>query len=109
MHYFHHLAELYCSGISDPAQAVRWAKCDLELRENYSTLEMMARALYSARRLAEAVTMAERALAFGIQDAHLFHHVGMIYMAAGRDDEGEALLERSAAINPRCGSFHIHR
>src|SRR5260221_5691161 len=35
--YYHHLADYYADVAKDGAQAVTWARADLQLRENYST------------------------------------------------------------------------
>src|SRR5207247_139256 len=48
VHYFHHLAHFYLESRPDPAEAVRWARADHELRPNLET-----RALLGAARGAE--------------------------------------------------------
>ncbi len=107
VHYYHHLVDFYADVRGDGAEAVRWARKDLELRENFSTLAALAWALYRDGRLDEALDAMERALASGAKDAHLFRRAGTIRRAALQD--GEGLLRAAAEINPRHGNFHVHR
>ncbi|HKP71824.1 MAG TPA: tetratricopeptide repeat protein, partial [Pyrinomonadaceae bacterium] len=72
VHYYHHLVDFYADVRGDAAEAVRWARKDMELRRNFSTEAALAWALYRAGQLAEAFEMVKRALASGARDAHLF-------------------------------------
>ena len=65
-------------------EAVKWARKDLELRENFNTQAAMALALHVAGRHGEALQWIERALASGVRDAHIFGHAAAVYHAAGR-------------------------
>jgi tetratricopeptide (TPR) repeat protein len=107
VHYYHHLADFYADVRKDGAEAVKWARKDLELRENPATLAALAWALYRDGRFAEALEMIEGALASGAQDAHLLHRAGVIHRAAGAD--GAELLRKAAELNPHFGEFHVHR
>jgi tetratricopeptide (TPR) repeat protein len=109
VHYYHHLADFYADVIEDGAEAIRWARKDIELRQNFSTQAALAWALYRDGRFAEAVEAIDLALASGVKDAHLFSQAATIYRAAGRIDESAAYLQMAAAINPNHGSFHVHR
>jgi len=42
VHYFHHLADFYADARKEPAEAVRWARKDIEVRSNFSTQAAMA-------------------------------------------------------------------
>jgi tetratricopeptide (TPR) repeat protein len=107
VHYYHHRVDFYADVRLDGAEAVRWARKDLELRENFSTLSALGWALYRDGKINEAAEAVGRALASGAKDAHLFHRAGQIRRAAGGD--GEELLRAAAELNPRRGNFHVHR
>ena len=109
VHYYHHLASFYADVRQDGAEAIQWARKDLELRRNYSTWEAFAWALYRDGKFAEALDAINQALCCGIEDAHLYFHAAMIHLAAGRTSEGKRLLIRAGEINPRFENFHVHR
>ena len=107
--YFHHLATFYADMRQDGAEAVKWARRDLELRRNFASHDALAWALYRDGRFYEAEDEMNGALASGVEDAHLFFHAAMVYLAAGRTDEGRQFLKKAAEVNPRYESFHVHR
>jgi tetratricopeptide (TPR) repeat protein len=107
VHYYHHLADFYADVREDGAEAVRWARRDVGLRRNFSTLAALAWALYRAGQLAESVKVMDEALASGAKDAHLFFRAGTIRRAA--DGDGEEFLRMAAELNPRLRNFHVHR
>lgn len=107
VHYYHHLADFYADVREDGAEAVRWARKDLELRRNFSTLAALAWALYRDGRFDEALGVIDEALSSGAKDAHLFHRAGMIRRAASGD--GEEFLRMAEEMNPRRRDFHVHR
>lgn len=109
VHYYHHLADFYADVIQDGPEAIKWARKDIELRENFSTQAALAWASYRCDRFAEAVEAIDRALSSGVQDAHLFAQAATIYHAAGRADKGASYLQMAAAINPHHDGFHVHR
>jgi len=109
VHYYHHLVDFYADVQIDPAEAVRWARKDLQLRSNFTTQAALARALYRGGQVAEALQAMEAALSSGAEDAHLLSDAATIYLAAGRTHEGEQFLRRAAEINPRLRDFHVHR
>lgn len=108
-HYLHHLATLYCDTPERTVEALEWARKDFALRQDVHGCAGLARALYRAGKHAEALETIRRALAPGIQDAHLFQQAAMISMAAGEPAEARRFFEKSAAINPRLDAFHAHR
>jgi len=109
VHYFHHLAAYYADVAEDGAEAEKWARKDLALRPNYATREALAWALYRGGRFGEALAEIDRALAYGIVDAHLYYHAGMIYLSADRAEQGKKFLQKTAELNPRYHDFHVHR
>jgi tetratricopeptide (TPR) repeat protein len=109
VHYLHHLTDFYADVREDGAEAVRWARKDLELRQNFSTQAALAWGLYRDGQLAEALDAMHKALSSGVRDAELFCQAGMIHLAADRTDEGKQFLREAAEINPHYQDVHVHR
>jgi tetratricopeptide (TPR) repeat protein len=109
VHYYHHLADFYADVRRDGAEAVKWARKDAEMRENFSTLAALAWALHRDGRFSEAQETMARALSSGVRDAHLFFQAGMICLSAGAEGEGKQYLEMAEEINPHHRGFHTHR
>jgi tetratricopeptide (TPR) repeat protein len=109
VHYYHHLADFYADVEKNGREAVKWAKKDLELRRNFSTLSALAWALYRAERFSEAVELITEALSSGAKDSRLFRTAGMIYTAANPNGKGAWFLEKAAKLNPNLKNFHVHR
>ncbi|HEX8163974.1 MAG TPA: tetratricopeptide repeat protein [Pyrinomonadaceae bacterium] len=109
VHYYHHLADFYSDVREDGPEAVRWARSDLELRENFSTQAALAWALYRDGQFAEAAEMMRRSLSSGVHEARLFSEAAAVYRATGEEAEAEKYSRMAAEINPRRGSFHVHR
>jgi tetratricopeptide (TPR) repeat protein len=109
VHYYHHLAGFYADARQDGAEAVKWARKDIELRQNFLTQDALAWALYRDGQFAAALETMEKALASGVKDPHLFFHAAMIRLAAGRSGEGKRLLRTLSQMNPGYENFHVHR
>ena len=92
----------------DGAEAVVWARADLQLRENFSTQAALAWALYRNGQFDEARVWIDRALASGAAEAHLFLRAARIYAAAGNAELGRSHMERAKRLNPCVENFHIH-
>ena len=108
VHYFHHLADYYADAQEEPAEALRWARKDLELRSNYSTQSAMAWALHRNGQLSEAVEYIRLALSSGVRDAQIFAMAAMLYEAAGENGQSESYSQAALQVNPKYRSFHIH-
>jgi tetratricopeptide (TPR) repeat protein len=108
LHYFHHLAGFYADVRPDGREAVRWARQDIEVRDNFLTQDALAWALYRNNQFAEALAAIERALSSRVQDAHIFDHAAQIYRATGKSEEAERFLQQAAEINPSYHAFHVH-
>jgi tetratricopeptide (TPR) repeat protein len=108
-HYFHHLAGFFSDTEENPAEALKWARRDLELRHTAASEDALAWALYRSGEFAQAAETANKMLARGTKDAHILGHAGMIFLAAGEPARGKKLLAEAAGINPRHGLFHVHR
>lgn len=108
VHYFHHLADFYTDARVDAAEAVRWARKDLELRSNFSTQAAMAHALYLNHEVAEAVEYIRLALASGVKDAGTFSIAATVLAAAGEASDSQRYAAAALQINPRHRNFHLH-
>jgi tetratricopeptide (TPR) repeat protein len=108
-HYFHHLAGFFSDSEENPAEALKWARRDLELRHTAAAEDAFAWALYRGGEFAPAAEIANKLLARGTKDAHILAHAGMIFLAAGDSVRGKELLAEAGGINPRHTSFHVHR
>jgi tetratricopeptide (TPR) repeat protein len=108
-HYYHHLAGFYSDAQENPAEALRWARKDLEVRRSVYAYDSLAWALYKNGEFARAAEEMTHALTLGTKDAHLLFHAGMIFSRAGGLDRGRELLNQAMAVNPRYNSFHVHR
>lgn len=107
--YHHHLASFYADVRPRPAEAVVWARKDLELRQSSAAWDALAWALYRNGDHAAARHAIDAALASGVKDPHLLHHAALIYAASGDDGPGAAFLREAYALNPRLDRFHAHR
>ena len=81
--FVHHLAGYYSDVAHNGGEAVAWARRDAELRPGAFTDDTLAWALYADGRIDEAARLADRALASGIVDSHLYYHAMTIKSAAG--------------------------
>jgi tetratricopeptide (TPR) repeat protein len=108
IHYLHHLSEFYADIAENGAEAVRWARLDLELRPGPLTRAALAWALYRDGQHEAALEAIRQALASGIRDAGLFVHAATIARAAGREQEGHAFMHAAADITPRYETAHVH-
>ena len=108
-HYFHHLAGFFSDVEENPAEALKWARRDLELRHTSAAEDALAWAFYRGNQFAEAAEIAKQILARGTKDAHILAHAGMIFLAAGDGARGKEILSEAARINPKHNSFHVHR
>jgi len=109
VHYFHHLTDFYASVLENGAEAVRWARKDLELRRNSSTQAALAWALYRNEQFTEALDTVHLALSSGVRGAKMFFQAGMIHLAASRTDEGKQFLLEAAKINPNYQDGLVYR
>jgi tetratricopeptide (TPR) repeat protein len=75
--------------------AVRLAREELDLRKDIFTHDALAWALVSARRLDEAQSEMDLALAQGTQDARLFLHAATLAHKTGRMEEAQRFTARA--------------
>jgi len=109
VHYYHHLTDFYADVREDGAEALKWARMDLELRDNFATQAALAWALYRDGQLDAARDAMDQALSSGVCDAELFSQAAAIERAAGRASESARHLQKAEEINPHYRNFHVHR
>ena len=107
VHYYHHLVDYHCS-VRDAVEAVRWARKDRELRDNYSTQSALAWALHLQGEYNEAVSVIEKALGSDVIDAHVFSLAAGIYDAAHLMELGHKCAHEAQRLNPRASGVHTH-
>jgi tetratricopeptide (TPR) repeat protein len=110
-HYYHHLAGLLCDSdfVRDPAEAIRWAKKDVQIRLTVNTYDALAWAYYHDGNDRDAEATMEKALRDKTIDSHILYHAGLIYSRSGEAAKGRAYLRRAADANPKFNEFHFHR
>ena len=106
---YHHLAGFYCDSQPNAAEAVKWARKDLALRDTAATRDALAWALYRAKDFPGAQAEIEKALAASSGNPHVLQHAGLIRISAGDLDAGQEALRQVLRINPKFESFHVHR
>jgi len=109
VHYYHHLADFYMDVRENGPEAVKWARRDIELRENFSTQAALAWALYRDGQFTEALDLMNKALSSGTCDARLLFQAAMIHRAAVGNGAGNVYLQMAAELNPHHQNFHVHR
>jgi tetratricopeptide (TPR) repeat protein len=108
VHYFHHLADFYADARPEPAEAVRWARKDLEMRSNFSTQTAMAWALYRNGQLSEGLEHMRLALSSGVQDARIYAAAATLFEAAGQNAESLSWAEAALRVNSKHQNFQMH-
>jgi tetratricopeptide (TPR) repeat protein len=109
VHFFHHLASFFSDVREEPAEAIKYARRDLDLRHTAGAHESLAWALYRGGEFDKSLAETKLALSCGGRSAHLSYHAAMIFSAAGDLKEGQRYLRETLALNPRYNTFHVHR
>ena len=93
---------------TNPAEAVKWAKKDLEIRHSVYAYDGLAWALpvrpVQTRRRGDG-----QGVEPGNQGSHLLYHASLIYAAAGPTTKARECLKQAAEVNPKFTEFHVHR
>ena len=110
-HFYHHLAGYYADVEKNGAEAVKWARKDVEIRRTTATLDALAWALHAAGDFSGSASAMDEALARGgaTADAHVLYHASLIYFRAGNAAKARDCLTRAAVANPKFREFHVHR
>jgi tetratricopeptide (TPR) repeat protein len=108
VHYYHHLTEYFADVRHEGGEAVKWARKDIALRDNFNTQSALAWALHCAGQSATAVPYIERALASGVRDAGIFNKAAIIFEGAGEREKAHEYEHRAAVLNPSRVHVHVH-
>jgi tetratricopeptide (TPR) repeat protein len=108
---YRHLASMYCDveALRNPAEALRWARRDMQVRRTVATLAALAWALHHDGRSAEAVSTMDKALRAKTIDADILYHAGLIYPRAKDPAKARLYLRKAASVNPKFQEFHFFR
>ena len=82
----------------DPAQAVRLAQAELQVRADVFTHDALAWSWAAAGNYTAAGSQMKQALAAGTQDARLFYHAGVIEEKLGQNGEALRLLKQADGL-----------
>ena len=102
--YNRELAMFYADHGIKLKESLELAQKELEVRRDIYTWDCLAWALYKNGRTSEAADAISKAQMLGTQDALLFFHAGMIYLALHDQNKANGYLTNALRINPR---FHI--
>jgi len=80
---------------------VRWARKDLELRQDHAAWSTLAWALHGQGDLSGAREANARAIASGAEDAGMWFRCAVIEKDSGHVAAARAAFQRALAINPR--------
>jgi tetratricopeptide (TPR) repeat protein len=109
VHYLHHLAAFFSDVREQPAEAINWARKDLELRHSAGAHETLAWALYRGGDFKQAVDEIQQAVHGGGHNPHVLYHAAMIFSSAGELERGQQYLREALTLNPKYNAFHVHR
>jgi len=98
------LALFYADHEIKLADALEFARKELEVRYDIYTWDALAWALYKNGQIQEAAAAMKTALSLHTNDPLLLFHAGMIYHSLGQDSDSGQFLSRALTANPH---FHI--
>lgn len=98
------LALFYADHAIHLAEALKFARQELEVRQDVYTWDVLAWAYYKNGQFQEAADAISHALGQGTKDAQLFFHAGMIFEKVGDHGKARDYLRQTIETNPH---FHI--
>ena len=81
-------------------RALALAQGELATRQDVYTYDALSWVLYRAGRQKEAEDASAKAMAENTPEPMFLYHAGVIAMAGGRAEQGQAMLRKALAINP---------
>ena len=108
VHYFHHLSDFYADAGAQPSEAVKWARRDVALRENFSTQSALAWALFRNGEIVDGLQWISRALLSGVQDAAVLSTAAALYGASGDAVQERQFQAAARLIYPQSRVVHLH-
>ena len=107
--YNRQLANFYADHGRRTGEAVRLAEAELTERKDGFGYDTYAWTLLAAGRVAEARAASDRALTFGIPDARVHYHAGMIAKAQGDDARAKHELRAALRLSPHFDPLQARR
>lgn len=98
------LALFYADHQVKLAEALEFARNELDVRHDVYTWDALAWVLYKNGRTQEAAAAVTKALSLKTNDSLLLFHAGMIYHSLGKNSDSEQFLRRALKVNPH---FHV--
>jgi tetratricopeptide (TPR) repeat protein len=98
------LAVFYADHDIKLADALEFARKELEVRHDIYTWDTLAWVLYKNGHIQEAADAIRKALLLNTKDSLVMFHAGMIYHSLGQDSESEHALSSALEANPH---FHV--
>jgi tetratricopeptide (TPR) repeat protein len=81
-------------------RAVQLAQGELATRKDVYTYDALSWVLYRSGKQSAAAEASAQAMAQNTPEPMFYYHAGIIAMAAGRVEEGQAMLRKALALNP---------
>jgi tetratricopeptide (TPR) repeat protein len=100
------LALFYADHDIKLAEALTFARKELEVRHDVYTWDVLAWVLYKNGQMEEASAAMKNALTLNTNDPLLLFHAGMIYHSLGKDSDSEQFLSRALKANPHFNIFY---
>ena len=107
--YNRQLAVFYADHGRKPQEAVRLAGGELDVRKDGFGYDTYAWTLLAAGRVADARVASDQALTFGIPDARILYHAGMIAKAEHDNARAQQYLGRALALSPNFDPLQSRR
>jgi len=82
-------------------RALQLAEGELATRKDVYTYDALSWVLYRSGRQKEAEEASAKALAMDTPEPMFLYHAGLIALAGGKSAEGQGLLQRALALNPK--------
>jgi tetratricopeptide (TPR) repeat protein len=82
-------------------RALQLAEGELATRKDVYTYDALSWVLYRSGRQKEAEEASAKALAMNTPEPMFLYHAGLIALAGGKSAEGQGLLQRALALNPK--------
>ena len=98
--YYRELASFYADQPNRAAEALEFARKDLEIRKDIEGYDMLAWALYRNKQFTEAAAAVAEAMKLGTEEPGFYYHAGMIHDALGQPDKARKFLEHALKISP---------
>jgi len=98
--YLRALALYYANNDINLNEALRLAKRDLEIRNDYGAYDTLAWVYYKLGDYENALQSAKQSLKYGTKDSNLYYHIGIINEKLGNHEDAKKYLTLAISNNP---------